>query len=70
MGRLIKTFAPRTALEFRLVIRMCFMNQQANHAAESPAISEYARKHRMTYAEAWGLYQREKKAAQAQPASV
>ena len=139
---LVKAFAPKTELEFRLVVRMCVLNLQANHAAalasrldttrsqairlqsnalalskaadeaearfkqlqaariqrdkaqeaeqeaapaadpvpepaktqtakdEARAINEYARKHRTTYAEAWGLYQREKKAAQAQPASV
>jgi hypothetical protein len=139
---LVKTFAPATDTEFRLVVRMCILNLQANHAAslasrldttrsqairlqsnavalakaadkaetrfkqlqaariqraktqdveqtaapaadptpppaktltakdEAHAIKEYARKHRMTYAEAWGLYQREKKATKAQPAPV
>ena len=37
---------------------------------EARAINGYARKHNMTYAQAWGLYQREKKAEQAQPTSA
>ena len=39
---------------------------------EARAISEYARKNDVTYAEAWTIYQREKKAAQAkaQPAQA
>lgn len=34
--------------------------------SEAKAINEYARVNKMTYAQAWGLWQREKKAAQAQ----
>jgi hypothetical protein len=37
---------------------------------EARAINNYARKHNMSYAQAWGLYQREKKADLAQPASA
>jgi hypothetical protein len=36
---------------------------------EAQAIKNYARKHNMTYAQAWGLYQREKKAELAEAAS-
>jgi hypothetical protein len=34
---------------------------------EAQAISDYARKHNVSYAQAWSRHQREKKAAQAQP---
>src|SRR5580692_410427 len=37
---------------------------------EAQAINNYARKHNMSYAQAWGLYQREKKAELAQPTSA
>ena len=37
---------------------------------EAQAINNYARKHKMSYAQAWGLYQREKKAELAQPTSA
>jgi hypothetical protein len=37
---------------------------------EAQAINNYARKHNMSYAQAWGLYQREKKTAQPQPTST
>jgi hypothetical protein len=37
---------------------------------EAHAIKNYARKHNMTYAQAWGLYQREKKAEQVESASA
>jgi hypothetical protein len=37
---------------------------------EAQAINNYARKHKMSYAQAWGLHQREKKAELAQPTSA